>query len=176
MMERKGQNDDDNVINMNNNIDDIDNKNNELDVNTKNKEKNSKILSLSTGELGMYLPPPTTRNVHFLLTILRDSGSALEAIEVLTTMCARARESDSAVDLRPQFSALPEALPLTLTQSGRHLVGAQYSPSRTTFALVIEACVNAKNASLALATFGRMEQWYSYMYCVIYLLHLNNFI
>ena len=110
-------------------------------------------------ELGMYLPPPTRRTVHCLLEILRDSAAAEEAMMVLTDMCDRARETEAAVDKKPAFSALPEALPLTLTQSGRFLLGAQYSPSKSTFALVIEACVKAKNADLALKAFSQMERW-----------------
>ena len=111
------------------------------------------------GELGMYLPPPTRRTVHCLLEILRDSAAAEEAVAVLDDMCDRARETEAAVDTRPAFSALPEALPLTLTQSGRYLLGAQYAPSKSTFALVIEACVKASNADLALKAFSQMERW-----------------
>lgn len=110
-------------------------------------------------ELGMYLPPPTRRTVHCLLEILRDASAAEEAMVVLTDMCDRARETEAAVDTKPAFSALPEALPLTLTQSGRYLLGAQYAPSKSTFALVIEACVKANNADLALKAFSQMERW-----------------
>ena len=112
-----------------------------------------------TEELGMYLPPPTRRTVHCLLEILRDAAAAEDALAVLDDMCDRARETEAAVDSKPAFSALPEALPLTLTQSGRFLLGAQYAPSKSTFALVIEACVKAGNADLALTTFSRMERW-----------------
>ena len=110
-------------------------------------------------ELGMYLPPPTRRTVHCLLEILRDASAAEDAMLVLTDMCDRARETEAAVDTKPAFSALPEALPLTLTQSGRYLLGAQYAPSKSTFALVIEACVKANNADLALKAFSQMERW-----------------
>ena len=110
-------------------------------------------------ELGMYLPPPTRRTVHCLLEILRDAAVAEEAMAVLSDMCDRARETEAAVDTRPAFSALPEALPLTITQSGRYLLGAQYAPSKSTFALVIEACVKASKADLALQAFSQMERW-----------------
>ena len=110
-------------------------------------------------ELGMYLPPPTRRTVHCLLEILRDAAAAEEAMAVLSDMCDRARETEAAVDTRPAFSALPEALPLTITQSGRYLLGAQYAPSKSTFALVIEACVKASKADLALQAFSQMERW-----------------
>ena len=77
-------------------------------------------------ELGMYLPPPTRRTVHCLLEILRDAAAADEAMTVLSDMCDRARETEAAADTKPAFSALPEALPLTLTQSGRFATVNKY--------------------------------------------------
>jgi pentatricopeptide repeat protein len=134
------------------------------DKETEKKEGDDSIFSKVKGsalgeQLGMFLPPPTRRTVHCLLEILRDAAAAEEAMAVLTDMCDRARETEAAADKRPAFSALPEALPLTLTQSGRYLLGAQYAPSKSTFALVIEACVKAKNADLALKAFSQMERW-----------------
>lgn len=146
-------------------------------------DENTQLLV--TSELAdetMHLPPPSKRSVNCLLEILRDASTTSptsvsaaanasevvavlpaaaltdheEAAKVLADMCDRASDFLDGTQATIRRSK-PQFLPVTFTNSGKLLLAQSFSPDQTTFALVMEACINAGDADSALQTFSRME-------------------
>jgi pentatricopeptide repeat protein len=111
------------------------------------------------------LPPPSRRTAHVLLEILRDNKMYEKSIEILNDICKRAtyaklfsgsspeklKESIEDLDVKPMSVAL--------TPSGEFVLSMQYEPDQTTYALVLEACVEASKADLAMDVYNLMETW-----------------
>jgi len=118
-------------------------------------------------DLDLQLPPPTRRTVHCILEMLRDAGRGETAVKLLGDMISRSelfshsvsaeeRMSGDESDSERSSAVTMESLRPVL--SGADMLGAQVAPDLTTFALVIEACVNAGEAALALKAFAEMEK------------------
>jgi pentatricopeptide repeat protein len=112
-----------------------------------------------------YLPPPSRRTAHVLLEILRDNKMYEKSIEILNDICKRATyaklfSGSSPEQLKKSIDDLDvKPMSVALTPSGEFVLSMQYEPDQTTYALVIEACIESSKADLAMDVYNLMETW-----------------